>query len=642
MKKTYTIKLILCLSIVLSFKMHSDAQLNWTEVEIPMSDDSTLEADIYLPDNWSSGPAILIQTPYNKNLYHFGLPINIGQNQPEMEYALVIVDWRGFWGSSDAAYAGSPTGGEDGYACVQWIASQTWCDGNVGTWGPSALGKIQFQTAAQSPPNLRCIAPLVAAPQFNYLEYFEGGALRTEYVEQLDNLGFGLGPLIIANPYQNFVWSITESLNYYPEQIEVPALMMGGWYDHNVETMVQFFEGLQNESPTDVQDKHRLVMGPWGHGGNGTASMGGSVQGELEYPNAAGWSDSLVWIFFDHYLKNIDNGWDETPPVQFYQMGNNVWQSSDIWPTNDTQPVQLFLQSNGELTLQPSTDQSFTELTYNPNDPSPTIGGPTLRNDLEQGPYDQAPLVESRNDILIFDTNVLTEDVVMRGKSTVHLKVSSTMADTDFTARLCDVYPDGRSMLVCDGAFRMRFKNGYTSADESFMEPGEIYECIVEFPNTAITFIAGHRIRLDIASSNYPRFNRNMNTGSEMYPNLNGDTLVSPLISINTIQTASLHASYISLPIVGEFPSSVQTIPSEDVLTVYPQPANSILNIKFPEGYSLPAEINLYSQNGQLIKHEVFSSSTFSMDVSKLTSGTYILSIEKDNETINRIIEIRR
>ncbi len=107
-----------------------------------MSDDSTLEANIYLPDSWTSGLVILIQTPYNINLYHFGLPINIGLNQADMEYALVIVDWRGFWGSSDAAYSGSPRGRQDGYSCVQWIASQTWCDGNVGTWGPSALGNI--------------------------------------------------------------------------------------------------------------------------------------------------------------------------------------------------------------------------------------------------------------------------------------------------------------------------------------------------------------------------------------------------------------------------------------------------------------------------------------------------------------------
>ncbi|MFM9983941.1 MAG: CocE/NonD family hydrolase [Flavobacteriales bacterium] len=641
MKNSIPLKFILCCLITFPFAGTVVAQLDWTEVEIPMGDDSTLEADIYLPDSWTSGPVILIQTPYNKNLYHFGLPIGIGQNQSGMEYAIVIVDWRGFWGSSDAAYSGSPTGGQDGYSCVQWIASQTWCDGNVGSWGPSALGNIQFQTAAQNPPNLKCIAPLVASPQFDYLDYYPGGALRTEYVEQLDNLGFGISPLIISNPYQNFLWTLSESLNYYPDQIEVPALMMGGWYDHNVETMLHFFQGLQNESPADVQDKHRLVMGPWGHGGNGTASMGGEVQGELEYPNAAGWSDSLVWVFFDHYLKNIDNGWDDTPTVQFYQMGLNAWQTSNAWPTADTQPVSLFLHSTGELNTQMPTDASSITLEYNPNDPSPTIGGPTLRSDLEQGPYDQAPLVESRNDILIFDTNVLLDNVTMRGKATVHLKVSSTTSDTDFTARLCDVYPDGRSMFVCDGAFRMRFKNGYEQADESFMEPGEVYDCIIEFPNTAITFLAGHQIRLDITSSNYPRFNRNMNTGAEMYPNVNGDTLVSPIIATNTVHTASINASFLSLPLVDGFPSSIHNALVESTHRIYPQPANDLLHITLPEDIALPVDIELYTQNGQLVKRDICTSESWAMDVGMIASGVYILKIVTSHNSVHAIVEIQ-
>ncbi len=208
-----------------------------------------------------------------------------------------------------------------------------WQRRNLGSFH---FGKYPVQTAAQNPPNLKCIAPLVASPQFDYLDYYPGSALRTKYVEQMDNLGFGLSPLIISNPYQNFLWTIPESFNYYPEQIEVPTLMMGGWYDHNVETMLHFFQGLQNESPVEVQDKHWLVMGLWGHGGNGTASMGRAVQGELEYSNAAGWSNLLVWVFFDHYLKNIDNGWNETPPVQIYQMGANEWQNSQVWQTLDT------------------------------------------------------------------------------------------------------------------------------------------------------------------------------------------------------------------------------------------------------------------------------------------------------------------
>ena len=199
--------------------------------------------------------------------------------------------------------------------------------------------------------------------------------------------------------------------------------------------------------------------------------------------------------------------WDETLPVQFYQIGANEWQKSQAWPTLDTQPVSFFLHSMGNLNTRIPTDNSTAALEYNPNDPSPTIGGPTLHSDLEQGPYDQAPLLESRNDVLMFDTNVLIDDVTMQGKATVHLKVSSLALDTNFTARLCNVYPDGRSMLVCDGVFRMQIKNRYEQADESFLTSGEVYDCIIKFPNTAITFLASHQICLDITSSNYPRLN---------------------------------------------------------------------------------------------------------------------------------------
>lgn len=630
--------------IVLQFftSATAKAQLDWTEVEIPMSDNFTLEGDIYLPSNWNSGPVILIQTPYNKNLYHFSLPIGIGQNQDEMEYAIVIVDWRGFWGSADAAYAGSPTGGEDGFACVQWIAEQSWCDGNVGTWGPSALGKIQFQTASQNPPNLRCIAPLVAGPQFNYDEYYTGGSLRTEFVEQLDNLGFGLSPVIIGNPYDNFIWNVAESINYYPETISVPALMLGGWYDHNVEVMLDFFEGLQNESPTEVQDKHRLVMGPWGHGGNGTATMGGVVQGELEYPNAGGWSDSLVWLFFDHYLKNIDNGWDDTPPVQYYQMGTNEWNSSPSWPTADTQPVNLYLHNSG--LLHPALPQDDTSLSfeYNPEDPSPTIGGPTLRNDLVQGPYDQSLQVENRNDILVFTSEILSTDVMMRGQAKVHLQVESTVSDTDFMIRLCDVYPDGRSMLVCDGAFRMRFLNGFTLADESFLSPGNIYSCEIEFPNTAITFLEGHRIRLDITSSNYPRFNRNMNTGGEMYPNMSGDTLVAPTIATNTVYTSSIHSSYLELPLASTFPSAIGETNTTNTFRVFPQPTSSVCTIQLSDDINLPATLRLRNAQGQILFESVINSHQLNLDLGKYPSGFYLLEMESAREKFNQMIEVQR
>jgi putative CocE/NonD family hydrolase len=148
------------LLVLFFYSMRASAVLDWTEVQIPMSDGQSLAADYYLPEDWTSGPVILIQTPYNKNLVHlFGLPLGVGYAQETSPYAFVILDWRGRFGSIDAAYVGSPTTGEDGFDAVEWVASQTWCDGNIGTWGPSALGRVQYETARQHPPHLKCIAP---------------------------------------------------------------------------------------------------------------------------------------------------------------------------------------------------------------------------------------------------------------------------------------------------------------------------------------------------------------------------------------------------------------------------------------------------------------------------------------------------
>jgi hypothetical protein len=242
---------------------------------------------------------------------------------------------------------------------------------------------------------------------------------------------------------------------------------------------------------------------------------------------------------------------------------------------------------------------------------------------------------------LIFDTNVLINDVTRRGKATVHLKVSSLALDTNFTARLCNVYPDGRSMLVCNGVFRMQFKNGYKQPDESFMTSGEVYNCIIKIPNTAVTFLAGHQLCLDITSSNYPRFNRNMNTGAEMYPNVNGDTLVSPIIASNKVHTAAMNASFLSLPLVDGFPSLINNTPDESAMQIYPQPANNLMQISLPADIVLPANIELYSPNRQLVKQDICSGTLWSIDVSMIASGIYILKIKTSNGVINTIVEIQ-
>lgn len=611
------------------------AQLNPQFDSIAMRDGRKLAITRYHPASCSQCPTILIQTPYNRLAYNIiGLPLNIGYNINSSAYNVVIMDWRGFYGSAGTAYAGSPTRGEDGYDAVQWIAAQSWSDGQVGTWGPSALGRVQYLTAKENPPNLVCIVPLVAGPQYSYQEYYPGGVLRTEYVEQLDNLGFGTSALVLSVPYYNLLWSITESGNYYPDSIQVPALMIGGWYDHNVEVMLDFFAGIRSSSPLAVRDQHRLLMGPWTHGGSGAATVGSSVQGQLTYPNSAEWNDSLALLFFDYHLRGINNGWNSTPYITYYQMGENTWQTSSSWPPAGLSNYTFYLHNDGSLnTVMPGGTAASLSYSYHPLDPSPTVGGPTLRPDLDQGPYDQAPLVESRNDILVHTTAPLLYDAVLKGQAQVHLRVSSDKKDTDFAVRLTDVYPDGRSMLVADGIARMRFRNGYTTADTASMVPGTVYDCILEFPHTAITFLAGHKIRLDITSSNYPRYNRNDNSGGVMYPGMNGDSLANPQTAQNTVYMNSIHPSYIVLPLESFLDATDEPQELFETVDVFPNPATSQVTLRLgqpaDEAYTLVVLDSRGREITGLQQSWPIGQQQQTLDISAWAPGTYLVQLRR-------------
>lgn len=584
-----------------------------TTDSIPMRDGKKLAADIYLPSTPGTYPVILVQTPYNRLYYRINQPLELG-SLAGLPYALVVVDWRGFYGSA-AAMVATPDRGKDGYDIVEWIATQTWSNGKIGTWGPSALGKIQFQTAKETPPHLTCCAPLVAGPQFNYMEYFPGGVYRKEYVDQLDNLGFGLSAFLLANPFYSTTWQYVESANFYPQSINVPTFMVGGWYDHNVEVMMQLFTGLQTSSPVAVRNQHKLMMGPWAHGGFGTAQVGTCTQGQLTYNEACGWSDSLALRFFDYYLRDSANGWNSEPVVRYFQMGENTWQATSTWPPTGTTPIKLFFNETSSLTPSlPASATASANITYDPHNPSPTVGGSTLRNDLQQGPYNQAPVVESRNDILIFTTPALSENVVMKGTGRVHLFVSSNRPDTDFGYRLTDVYPDGRSMLLVDNIQRMRFRNGFLTSDTASMQPGTVYEIDINIHDLANTFLAGHKIRIDITSSNYPRFNNNLNNGGAMYTS--GDTLTAT----NTVYFSNNKASFVELPLIS-YPSSIADLfATNGDFTLFPNPATESFSVT-GEDYT---KIDVYNLNGVKLFSKKRSES---YDLHTLPAGVYFVEI---------------
>ncbi len=563
------------------------------EVYIPMRDGDSLAADLYIPQTEMQRPTILVQTPYNKFFYRYNLPVGFGANPDTLPYNFVVMDWRGFYASSDAA-GGESTRGEDGYDAIEWISQQSWSDGSVGTWGASALGKVQFETAEEHHPAHICAVPMVASPEYNYQVYYPNGVFREEYVEQLENLGFSLYLWLSAHPYHDWQWQYVEDSTWAPGEISIPTLMIGGWYDHATEWVLKYFNGMRTQSIDSIAEQHKLMMGPWAHGSPGQQALGSLNQGALEFPEAEGASDAYAQAFFDYHLLHAYNGWPYNPPVRYFQMGESQWCDSESWPPPSdffTDHI-LYLQADGSLSQSmPAAGDSCSSYQYDPRDPSPTIGGPTLHTDLLQGPYDQAPVVESRDDIIIFETGVLEQPLKMAGQTEVHLYVSSNRTDTDIAVRLTNVYPDGRSMLLADGIYRMRFLQGFTTNDINLLTPGEIYQVTIRLPDVAQTFPAGHKIRVDITSSNYPRFHRNINNGGPLYSS--GDTLTA----MNRVYHQDEYPSRITLPLTSNSAKEDPRLRTTSEIWPNPVGMDQLLNIRNMAG----KKIHVYSICGRHI-----------------------------------------
>ena len=498
------------------------AQISWTEIGIPVRDGQNLAADLYGNDTTVAKPVILIQTPYNKNFYRVRaqLPPQAGNPLPldTNAFHYVILDWRGFFGSRDAASQGYDRG-LDGYDAVEWIAAQSWCNGKVGTWGPSALGAIQFQTARHQPPHLVCAVPLVKDFKTQYTTYYYGGEFRKSHVGALQGLGFTSTALILDHPTNDIFIRVIENRTDYPEEFAVPMLMIGGWFDHYPDHVIRGFHDIVERSDPNVRDQHRFIYGPWTHSGIDEAE-----QGELEYPNAVNVGRDAVLQFFYYHLLNAKNGWPLTPRVRYYQLGENEWRETDNWYTQvaTADTTSLYLQDGNALSVEEMEGAQILidEVTYDPRDPSPTHGGSffdPFNRDAAVGPFDQREVVESRDDALLYTTEPLTSDLEVTGPVAVELYVATNRYDTDVAVRLCDVYPDGRSMILTQGIRRLRFRDGFRPQDTALGEPGTVYKMVVELQNLAVTFKAGHRLRIIVTGSNYPHFDVNPNTPAPLY-----------------------------------------------------------------------------------------------------------------------------
>lgn len=593
-----------------------------------MRDGKFLAADLYLPSGNGNFPVILIQTPYNKNTYRqAGLPLGIRYNLASSEYAFVILDWRGFYGSSNS-FSTNTNKGEDGFDAVEWIASQNWSNGKVGTWGPSALSNVQFETAYEQPPHLICAVPQVTMPQTRYDDYYPGGCLEVASLQTLGVL-FGNGfSTVINNPHYNTIWQYVENSTLNLSKINIPMLLVAGWYDHNIDFDIKLIQWLREQSDVSFRAEHKILIGPWVHGGTGQAYVGSSVQGELSYPIAEGANRLYEKQFFDYYMLNASNSWSENAFMRYYQMGEGVWFDVDNYAElNDS----LVLYANVNTKLEESVNsEALLDLSYNPEDPSPTIGGKTLHPNLVQGPLNQQAIID-RNDALYFETSALPSDFRMFGRAKANIVIEADSKDTDLMARLVDVYPDGRKMLVDDDVLRMRFRDGFTTSDTSFMTVGEQYEAKIVFDATAITFKEGHKIGLIITHSNYPLYNRNMNTGAAMYPDGNIDTLLNPKSITSKLLIGANNGTRLKLP--GQFLNSgVESIDKkttfEDV-SLWPNPVNDVLTIEVQKNVDI-TKVQVSNYRGEKVDEISLRQTklnTTEIDCSNLAKGIYVVTV---------------
>lgn len=604
----YSIFTAFIFSVFLSFGQMTPT-LN--DILIPMRDGKFLSADVYIPTGVDSSEVVLIQTPYNKNLFEWSLPMGVQQNLNGQPFIWVIVDWRGFYGSSAAAIT-QPNRGEDAYDVCEWITEQVWHKNRIGTWGPSALGGIQYNLIRENHPAHTCAVPLVANAHQSYDSYFENGVLEAARLEQLDLLGYGLSPVVLANPYYSTTWQFAESTTWFAPDIKIPTLQIGGWYDHNIDKMVDFYEASRLTADPSVQNEQWLLVGPWVHGGSGAAYVGSSIQGELTYPNAEFKSDTMAWDFLQYYLLDTPNNWMNTDKITYYETGLNQWATSNA--TNIEAPTTNDLYFNIANELVSGSQSGSSSMIVDPHNPSPTIGGAVLHNSLEQGPMDQISL-EGRSDILTFSTDALSQDVSISGRVNVHVFVESDRPDADISVRLVDVYPDDRNMLITDGIARMRFRNGYTQADEVFMSPGMVYERTFELPFTNYTWLAGHKIKIYVGGNNAIRYDVNLQNGGTMYAA--GDTNIANVV----IHHDATYPSRITLPGDNNFLGSVED--NFETISVYPNPSSTSITVKSVT----PIEfVTINDMNGRL----VCESNSPILDVSNLSSGIYWIKVKTD------------
>ncbi len=544
------------------------------DVRIPMRDRVHLSADIWMPVEEGRYPVILMRTPYLKTMGLLRYPEH-GDYFVTRGYVLAVQDVRGR-GDSEGVYNFHLDDAEDGYDTVEWLAAQPWSTGKVGMMGVSYLGGVQWMAARARPPHLVCIAPTAAGGLdgiFNYL----GGAVvmgwsipwlnvvsarihqtansrgmdwdRVFKHRPLNTMDEAFGRVIPL--YRKFMkypdWDpYWKKVQFPPEvfrQIDIPVLHVTGWWDTDQPMAMFMWRGMATHSA--AKEKQFLLAGPWTH--RQTFLGGVTKLGEMEFSGDSVVDNKAVHLtFFDHYLKG--KGTHDFPRARVYVTGDNRWRDFAQFPPADVEYRKLYLHSGGRANSYigdgslswavPPAGEPQDRFTFDPENPVPSaLNG-------EEMPLDHRP-IERRDDVLVYTTELLREPVEVIGRSYVELYAASDARDTDFTAKILDVFPDGRAVRLASlplGVIRARYRNGLH--EPQLLTPGKPERFRIDLFDFAHTFLPGHRVRIEVSSSGYPFIAPNQNTGNPVA------TDTEWKVAQQTIYHDAEHPSHLALPVM--------------------------------------------------------------------------------------------
>jgi putative CocE/NonD family hydrolase len=560
-------------------------------ISVKMRDGAILRGDIFRPDAEGKFPVLLQRTPYRRAIT-WGYDVNFAQRAAAHGYVVFLQDVRGRY-TSDGEWYPFLHESEDGYDTIEWIAAQPYSDGRVGMFGASYVGATQMLAAIAHPPHLAGICPIVTASDYHDGWAYQGGAFEQWFdeswtsglaqdtlahqIERVPSTPEGVDVLPLT-AYPIFNWNPASAINvsastiapYFLDwlahpsyddywrrwsieehyaDIRVPALHTAAWYDIFLGGSLHNYVGLKAHAATEEARRgQHLLVAIGGHAGDGRKI------GEVDFgPEAEKFNEGEITLhWYDFLFKGARNEFATGKAVKIFVMGIDQWRDEDDWPLSRAKSTTYFLHSqgrantvrgNGSLsTLAPAAEPS-DEFVYDPAKPVPTIGGPLCcdGDHLAPGPRDQRS-VEERGDVLVYSTAPLDHDLEVTGPVRLEFFAASSAVDTDFAAKLLDVAPDGTAINLTEGILRARYRD--SQATPAALVKGQTYLLPIDLWATSNVFRTGHRLRLELSSSNFPRFDRNLNTGE-----LAGNS-ARWVTAKNTIFHDKIHPSALIVPVV--------------------------------------------------------------------------------------------